>query len=266
MTLTIQIVNYNSRALLKECLNSIFAALPSGIEPQIVIVNNDAEPLPHFAMASGSKAELEIVEARKNLGFGRAHNLGFQKAKGELVLLLNPDTELQPAALTELLAAFCLDPAVGIVGPLLIAGENGKPEEHCGAKKTPSSIIRKKIALQSFMGEKEIFETDWVSGGALMVKKELFSKLGGFDENFFMYYEDVDFCLRAKKKDAKIIINPRAVILHRSGKSFASSREKKRHYYAAQGYYLRKNFGVLPALLVKILRAPFYLKNVYFGR
>lgn len=100
----------------------------------------------------------------------------------------------------------------------------------------------------------------------MMVRYKLFSELGGFDENFFMYYEDVDFCFRARRTNVKVMVSPEAKVIHQGGGSYGSEKIKKRHYYVSQDYYLRKNFGYLPAFAVKIMRFPLYFKNVYLGR
>lgn len=264
MIITLQIVNYNSREYLGACFNSIGKALLPGKELQVILINNDTEPLDALEIKKNTAFEVEVVEVGKNLGFGKAHNLGFKKAKGELVLFLNPDTRVSENAIVELAEILEKNPDVGITGPLLV-GDGGTIEnEHCGAKKTPFSIIKAKIVRRKFSRFSEATKVEWLSGGAMMVRKDLFSELGGFDENYFMYYEDVDFCLRARGRNVRVIVNPRAKVFHSGGKSYKDSKEKKKHYYVSQVYYLRKNFGILPALLVKIMRFPLYFKNVYF--
>lgn len=266
MTLTVQIVNYNSRGLLKNCLSSIMAEPLQSVKLQIILINNDKEPLAGFGAGQDFGTEQEILEVGENLGFAKAHNLGFQKAKGEVIFFLNPDTEITPHSIEILANIFKPDSDIGIAGPLLVGKSGGVEEEHCGARKTLSSIVWSKLASKKCSKETEIFETDWVSGGAMLVKRELFSELGGFDEKFFMYYEDVDFCLRARKRNIKVVVDPRARVFHESGKSHQNSKAKKKHYYASQDYYFRKNFGVSATLAVKIMRFPFYLKNMYLER
>lgn len=265
MKVTLQIVNYNSRNSLRKCLESIEKSFIPGIPLEIILINNEAEPLNKSDLPDGLTAVLEIIEATKNLGFGKAHNMGMQRARGELVLLLNPDTEVRENTIVELAEVFSRDSRVGAAGPRLVGTSGQTEEEHCGALKTPFSIIFSKFVGKRFPDAEDIFETDWISGGAMMIRKELLLELGGFDEKYFMYFEDVDLCLRAKKRNAKIVINPMAIVTHESGKSFGSNKEKKRYYYASQDYYLRKNFGVLASAFVKLVRLPLYIKNVYFS-
>jgi GT2 family glycosyltransferase len=263
MIITLQIVNYNSREYLGACLSSIEKAFFTSGELQIILINNEAEPLNAAEVKKNTAIEIEIVEAGKNLGFGKAHNLGFKKAKGEFVLFLNPDTRVSEKAIAELVGLLENNSDIGIAGPLLVGDGGTAEDEHCGAKKTPFSIIKAKIARRKISKLSEATEVEWISGGAMMVRKDLFSELGGFDENYFMYYEDVDFCLRARRRNARVVVNPRAKVFHSGGKSYKDNKAKKKHYYVSQDYYLRKNFGFFPALLVKIMRFPLYFKNVY---
>lgn len=263
MRLTIQIVNYNSRGNLDVCLRSIKENICGDKDIQIVVVNNDKEPLANSI--NGIKPE--IIEKNENIGFGKAHNLGIQAAKGEYVLFLNPDAKLLRDTVGKLVEALQADEKIGIIGPVHI-GERGIAEEECfGKKKTPLSTIGAKIIRaknKALSGD--IFETDWVSGGAMMTRRCLFSEVGGFDENYFMYFEDVDFCLRIKKRGWKVAVHSGAKIFHKSGQSFSDNKRKKKYYYDSQAYYIRNNFGLAWALLMRILRFPFYLKNVYFNK
>jgi GT2 family glycosyltransferase len=261
MILTVQIVNYNSRGALLDCLDSVLKNRPENIEMQIIVVNNELEEIGNDLSAF---PEAEIIEVGRNLGFGRAHNLGAKQARGKFIFFLNPDARVFPGSIARLVDIFGSDEKIGVVGPLLV-GESGKvEEEHCGFLKSPLSLMRSKIfpGANNFVDPREV---DWVSGGAMMIRKNLFEELGGFDEKFFMYFEDVDLCLQMKKKDYRVIVNPKARIFHRSGQSFSDNRLRKKHYYASQSYYLQKNFGSWRAGIAKILRFPFYVKNVYFG-
>lgn len=265
MKLTIQIVNFRSRHYLQECLFSISENLPAGAEMEILVVNNDEKPLEEIAREWKDKLNLGIRELGENVGFGRAHNAGFGRSRGEYILLLNPDTKILPGALQRMLAVFDKDQRIGIVGPLFVDAA-GEIQLNCfGTQRTPFSTIGKKIFGRGkpSAGE-DIFETDWVSGAAMMIRRNVFEKTSGFDEGYFMYFEDVDLCLRAKKLGYKVAVNPKVRIFHESGKSFASEAEKKKRYYASQDYYMRKHFGRTAAGLVRLLRLPYYVGNVYF--
>jgi len=269
MDLTIQIVNFRSRHYLKECLFSIGKSLPAGFDTEIIVINNDEEPLGDIFSGYGDGFFGHAVEINENIGFGKAHNAGFRQSRGKYILFLNPDTKIAPLSLEKLLGAFAKDENVGVAGPLLV-DSSGEVQADCfGTNRTPLSTIGGKIFSRKKMvplAGDEIFETDWVSGGAMMVRRDVFEGVGGFDENYFMYFEDVDLCSGAKKIGQRTVVHPAVRIFHESGRSFESEREKKKYYYASQEYFLRKHFGRGWAWLVKILRLPYYIKNIYFSR
>ncbi|MCX6766964.1 MAG: glycosyltransferase family 2 protein [Candidatus Moranbacteria bacterium] len=268
MKLTIQIVNFRSRHYLEKCLFSIAENLPVGIKTDILVVNNEEDSLGEIIAKLGGALDLQVHEIGKNIGFGRAHNAGFGRSQGDVVLFLNPDTTILPGALQALLDVF-EDQRIGIAGPFLVDSAE-KIEPDCfGNMQTPLSMVGKKMfgfGAQPAGVDGKIFQTGWISGGAMLVRRDVFEKMGGFDEKFFMYFEDVDLCLRVKKQGTLVAVNPKARIFHESGKSFASEREKKAHYYTSQDYYIRKHFGPAAAGLVKLLRLPYYVKNVYLKR
>jgi len=263
MLLTVQIVNYNSRDNLIVCLQSIRKHAQDSADSQVIVVNNDTERLGGFL----DSFNVDLIEKNENVGFGKAHNLGLEKAKGDYILLLNPDTKLFPEAIAKLVNVFSTNERIGIAGPLHISEEGVSKEEHFGFQKTPLSTIGGKLfGKQSLLGQKDIFETGWVSGGAMIIRKKLFCELGGFDEKYFMYFEDVDLCLRAKKKGWKVVVQPEAKVFHKSGQSFTDNRQKKKCYYDSQGYYLQKNFGFVWSWVARALRLPFYFWNVYLKK
>src|SRR4030042_6835682 len=165
MKLTIQIVNFRSRQFLWDCLFSIRKNLPSGIEAEVLIVNNDETDLDEIPDDIKSGTNIRVLEIRKNIGFGKAHNAGFRRSRGEYVLFLNPDTKILPGALERLLSSFGRDEKTGVVGPALVDSGNVIQSECFGACRTPLSTIMKKIIWrehQRMSPSGEVFEADWV--------------------------------------------------------------------------------------------------------
>lgn len=268
MKLTIQIVNYRSRHYLRECLFSIWEHMPPEIEAEIIIINNEEKDLENFEFGIAKTLPIRKIELGKNVGFGKAHNAAFGSSRGEYILLLNPDTKILPGALERMLDFFAKNEEFGVASPLLVDSAGKNQPDIFGPRRTPFSIIAEKVFAQkkqSVLRDKDIFEVDWVSGGAMLVRRSIFEAVGGFDEKFFMYFEDLDFCLRAKEFGCKVAVIPKALIFHESGKSFESEREKKKYYYASQDYYLRKHFGLIWLRAFRLLRLPYYAKNVYFS-
>ncbi|NTV41378.1 MAG: hypothetical protein HGA61_03845, partial [Candidatus Moranbacteria bacterium] len=107
-----------------------------------------------------------------------------------------------------------------------------------------------------------ITNLDWVSGAAFLINADLFKEIGGFDENFFMYFEDVDLCLRLKRLGKKILLLSKSNVLHFGGRSSNNDLEKKRYYYESQDYYFKKHFGIFQAISIKFIRELFLkIKN-----
>ena len=239
--LSIITVNYRSENYLKKCLASIYN-FSDRERIEIIIVNNDEKFETSFF--ENNYPEARIINHRKNIGFGAGCNLGAKNVQGEFLLFLNPDTQFLDDYVGKIMDKFAKSPEkIGIIGPRLITDE-GKTQQWCAGKTiTLWQIIKNNIGL---VENKKIWEspediyTDWVSGAALAIKKEAFEKIGGFDENFFMYFEDDDLCRRAKRAGYEILYSPEETILHSGGKSYGNTFRKKAQFYKSLAYYLQK--------------------------
>lgn len=251
MDISFVIVNYKSQACLTKCLESINGKT-GDLLSEIIVVNNDKEKL--FGVEN-----IKVVENEKNCGFGTACNLGAKKASGRILFFLNPDTEIITLDFVQVISQM-ENNGFSIVAPQLI-DPSGRPEKwSVGKIITPLGIIKnnftffgiKKYWLKSAAGE-----VDWVSGAAFAVRKDLFEKIGGFDENFFMYFEDVDLGKRIKDAGGKILYAPQYKVLHLGGQSYGDGKKQKAAYYKSQDYYLEKHFGKFSSVLVRLLRKIF---------
>lgn len=254
--LSIVIVNYQSKDYLKACLASIFKQAENTF-PEITVVNNDEKE--NVLALKEDFPEIKIIEAKKNIGFGKGANLGAASSHGEWLMFLNPDTELFSDC-AKIFPLFEKDNRVGIIGPKLVDENNVLQEWIAGTEITLFSLIRNKLG---FGQSKKIWESavsreaDWVSGAALAIRRDLFEELGGFDEKIFMYFEDIDLCKRVRAAGRKIIYFPEEKIKHLCGKSSANKKIQKKNYYAAQDYYFRKHYGRIYASLARFLRKIF---------
>lgn len=224
-TVSVVIVAYKSNDDLERCLPSVFAQSHQPLE--ILVVNNSPE--------DGLREWLELnypsvrlIQNPVNNGYAGGNNLGVKEAKGDFVFLLNPDTELQPRSLESLAKAAQQNPNALITAKLL--NPNGTINA-CGLEMHYTGITScrglNKVAT-SYWG---LHETSLVSGGAFIVSKQLFLDLGGFDETYFMYMEDVDLSLRARLQGMSILCAGDALITHHY--ELAMSRQKF--------YYLERN-------------------------
>lgn len=243
------IVNYNSTHYIERCLSSLLLK-SENIEKEIIIVSNDGSLL-------SVDSRIKILTSSQNSGFGSACNLGAKEAIGEYLCFLNPDTEIVSDNFQEIISEFENDEKMGVIG-IRLEEKNGKIQEWSAGKEINLwDIIGNNLG---FKRSKKIWESEekvecaWVSGACLFIRKDLFEKLNGFDEKFFLYFEDIDLCKRAVDLNYKILYFPKFTIKHFGGKSFGSKKEQKKHYYSSQDYYLQKHFGKIYSLMIKIIR------------
>lgn len=184
------------------------------------------------------------VFLKKNVGFGKAANIGAQYARGTVLLFLNPDTVLLSSDALDHLIDAVKKPKRGIVGAQLF-DLRYRPELWSGGPE-PSffRLVRKTIGCirkNVFDKKKGNSLSDWVSGAVFSVRRETFLHLGGFDERFFLYFEDVDLCRRIRKAGFTVMHNSEAKILHKGGASFLHKNGQKKYYRESQVLYFCKN-------------------------
>lgn len=239
--LSIIIVNYRSEQYLEKCIASIYNwSNPEFFE--IIVINND--PATDLEEIQSKYRDIRLYNVKKNLGFGAGCNLGAKKATGEFFLFLNPDTQFLDDYVGKILDKFVKSrEKIGIIGPGLVTDE-GKTQQWCAGKTiTLWQIVKNNLGI---IENKKIWEsqedicTDWVSGAALAIKKEAFEKIGGFDEKFFMYFEDDDLCRRARKAGYEVLYWPKEAILHSGGKSYGNVFPQKVQFYKSLAYYIKK--------------------------
>lgn len=227
---SIIVVSYNTKTLLIRCLSSIVSGLPR-LEFEIILVDNASTDgtvhevqklMPTFF---ASKPKLTIISNTKNEGFTKASNRGASVANGEYLLFLNSDVELIDASVERLIST-AINKKAAIVGGNLQNAKDSTSNSF-GRFYTVFTILLLLFGQESRLKKppKTIQEVDWVSGGCMLVRKDVFKKLGGFDEKFFMYVEDMEFCFRAKHHGYKIFFDPSVNVTHigqgSSNRSFA---------------------------------------------
>lgn len=236
-TFSLIFVNYQSAKHLTRALCSwqrVFS------EAEFVVVNNDKNE--QAVLDRLAKEHPFRLINLPNVGFGTACNEGSRVARGDYLFFLNPDTEYLSGSIKGLELILKSRPqsigGVGLVGANLY-------EEAWSSGKFPN-IWR--IADKLFFGSpkkpywcRKTFDfPQWVSGAALVVKRDFFSMLGGFDENFFLYFEDVDLCHRAKLCGGEVWRTPFFQVKHLGGSSHTEKKEQKRAYYRSQEHYFSK--------------------------
>ena len=236
MKLAIVILNFNCRKETIECLKSL--RFSTNENNQVIVADNASEDN-SLQLIKAVLPRIKIIQNNENLGYAGGNNVGIKDALGngaDYILILNPDVLVKKGTIKQLLAAAKATSA-GIVGPKILT-PNGKIWSGGG-------VIDKKRFTAGLIGLGEadrgqypaIKNVDFVSGTAMLVKKEVFEKVGPFDERYFLYYEDVDFCRRAEKAGFKVVLAPLAVVIHKES-SAVSQKSGLKEYYLARNHWL----------------------------
>ncbi|MEO7100877.1 MAG: glycosyltransferase family 2 protein [Luteolibacter sp.] len=262
MKLSILIVNWNSLEYLRKCLASIRATC-ANLDLQLVVVDGGS-----FdgcgEMVARDFPEVEFVQSADNIGFGRSNNLGFTKVKGDAVLLLNPDTELQDGAVQILLRTLLEQKDSGIIGARLLNSDRSLQLSSVHHLPTPlNSALDSDWLRRRWWTESGLCDTmnasvvEAVSGACMMMRAEVFRQVGGFSSRYFMYAEDMDLCLKVTRAGLKIYFAPGAVVLHHGGGSSGTQISKFSTVMIREALYvyMRQNHGFSTALLYKLLMA-----------
>jgi GT2 family glycosyltransferase len=227
-TIAAVVVSYNVRGELERCLRSLRAHGGSGLTAIAVVDNGSQDGTVEWLRADWP--EVQTIDAGGNVGFARGNNLGIRATASELVLLLNPDAELQAGALPALVATLAAHPEAAAVGPRLV-DDDGHPEISFGPMISPwGEYTQRRLltayergaawadarvrALTAAPGEKP-----WVSGACLLARRHDLEAAGLFDERYFLYTEDVDLCAAWRARGRTVRFEPAATVLHRRGRS-----------------------------------------------
>ncbi len=255
--LTIIIVSFNARPDLERCLESLHAAPP--VTPHAVVVVDNAST-DGSADAARRWPDVRVIEAGANIGFARANNIGIRSSSGANILLLNSDTVVPAGVIDGLVAELDRDPSIAGVGPRLVDGDGGA-ELSFGRMIGPLNEFRQKRLLKSGAIDaltRRRQYPDWVSGACLLVRRADAEAVGGLDERYFMYTEDVDFCAAMRARGRRILFAPEIEVVHLRGRSAASAPAATReHYRRSQLAFYKKHhpgWAGLLDLYVRIFR------------
>lgn len=235
MLLSIVVVSYNALSCLLKCLKHL---TPDGGNFEIVVVDNSSN---YKTLENVKKKfpKVKFIKNKANLGFATAANQGAEIAKGKYLLFLNPDTVVSPYSIEQMLRFARSNSKIGIAG-CKILNSDGSLQPSCGNFPIISNIFLDRIPFVNKIFKTELIrdhsyydldrKPDWVSGAFFLVRRDIFRKLGGFDEDYFMYVEDMDFCYRAKKAGDEIFYSPKTEIIHfNQGKKRNMGRFKAKH-------------------------------------
>lgn len=258
--LSVIIVNWNTRQLLADCLNSIKATLDE-LPVEIIVVDNNSTDGSQ-AMLQDQFPQVRLIQNRENVGFARANNQGMAVSRGRYMLLLNTDALLLPKAVQSMLTLAERESKLGLVGAHLLNANRTFQASH-----THFPTLWQEFLILSGLGrmlygpwypshgpeeEKGPQTVDYVEGACMLVRRETVEEVGGLDEGYFMYAEEVDWCYAIQEKGWQVWYHPTAKVIHLGGGSSQNRQvQREADLYRSRVRFFRKHYGNLAANLLK---------------
>ena len=237
MNLSIIIVNYNTRDLLQDCLKSIYVPYPKPYVFEVIVVDNGSTDGSLQSINSLKWPNLRVITNKKNEGFAKAVNQGIRQSIGKNILLLNSDIVVKKDALVKLLAFVENHPQAGLVGGRLL-NSDGLPQGSCFFLPTLWRVVKEfwlgnkgfSVVKKYVPKGKGPSEVEAVTGAVFLIPGKILAKVGFFDERYFMYFEDLDYCRRVRQAGLKVYYLPQAEFIHTHGASGKDMPEKTRQW------------------------------------
>lgn len=258
MDVSIIIINYNSSKYTANCLKSIHKFTKSLTYEIIIVDNNSNEDDLKFLETVASQNNSKLIKSKYNLGFGGGNHFGYQHASGDYLAFINNDVELLENSLFNLMTFYKSQSFIGLVGLPQINEEKKvfkysfrqfiDLKYHLFGQLSPIKHYSKKHHHDLT----EPFEVDQVSGAFMFIKASIYESVNGFDPNIFLFYEEMDLCLRLKKKGFKTMFYPNSRFIHFMGKSSANVKLKV-EFIISYLYIIQKNYGYWYFCLLRIV-------------
>ena len=280
--LSIVIVNWNVRDLLKNCLHSIMSSFQpptSNLQPPTsnfqteVIVVDSASSDDSVAMIEEEFPQVHLIANSENVGFTVGNNQGIAASRGRYILLLNPDTEIVGDALATMVEYMDDHPQAGALGPQLL-NPNGSVQSSRRRFPTMATAFLESTILHQWFPDNavlrryyildrpddEVQEVDWVTGACLLTRREAIEEVGLLDEGFFMYSEELDWCRRIKAQGWKVIYLPTARVIHHGAQSSEQVKSFQHiQFQRSKIRYFRKHHGSWQAEVLRLFILTTYL-------
>ena len=280
MKLSVIILNYNVRYFLEQCILSVERSIQH-LDAEIIVVDNNS-PDDSCEMMRAVFPHITLIANRENVGFATANNQAVAIATGDYVCILNPDTAVTENCFTEALAYAAQHEKMGALGTLLLDGTGCFLPESKRNLPTPSVALKKMMGkghgrngyYASHISEKGTGEVPVLVGAFMLLKREVYTNVGGFDEDYFMYGEDIDFSYRIEKAGYKNMYLGSTATLHYKGESTVRDKTYLKRFYGAMHIFYEKQLSLTAwqKVAVKIgvftakLLHPFRSKKTKLGR
>ena len=268
MDLSVIIVSFNVRELLRVCLRSVYASgeRADGRDLALeVIVVDSASGDGSTEMVAREFPDVRLLAQTTNVGFTKGNNIGIEASRGRYMLLLNPDTEVDASALPAMVDYMDAHPDVGALGPRLFYPD-GTTQSSRRRFPTLATGFLESTILQRYWRDNAVLrryycsdlpidrahEVDWVVGAALLVRRKATDQVGPMDEGYFMYSEEMDWCYRIKKAGWRMMYLPDARIVHYEGKSSEQHLARRNiHFHESKCRFFAKNYGPWQGALLR---------------
>jgi len=265
--LTVIVVSWNVRDLLRRCLASLSAS-PSAASPRIeieIIVVDNASADGSADMVRAEFPQVRLIANDENRGFTAANNQGLAASQGRHLLLLNPDTEIVGDALATMVGYMDAHPRIGALGPQL-RYPDGRLQPSRRRFPTFATALVESTVIQQWWPDNRLLQryymadtpddavqpADWLVGACLLVRRQAYEQIGGLDEGFFMYSEELDWCKRLKDAGWEVVYLPTATIIHHEGKSSEQVAPARHIYFqSSKVRYFRLHHGPLQAEVLR---------------
>ena len=263
MKLSVQIVSWNCREHVLRCLAAI--AEWEGMEHEILLIDNHSND-DTVASVCQLFPNVKIIESPLNVGFGAGHNLGFAAASGDYVLILNPDTQVSGQEVLAATRALEADPTTALIGGQL-TNINGKPQKSYGAFPSLANMLVQRLVVPH--PPQNVSEVDWLAGAFLLARLKDIREVGGFDEDFFLFGEEIDLCKRLKARGHRMMWDPNLKVKHLGqGSTGGSSRVEAARTVGMILYYQKHNGAISTTgyRMIRLVAALFSLMLGYLTR
>jgi hypothetical protein len=265
--LSIIIVNWNTREYLDRCLRSVLGEL-KGLEYEVFVVDNASDD-GSVEMVQAQYPQVRLIANKDNPGFARANNMAIRESRGRYILLLNPDTEMRSGALAALLEFLERTPGAGAAGARLLNAD-GSLQISAYPEPTIWRELWRLFHLDSIRpyanypmhtwGLKQPRQVDVLMGACVLLPRQALDAVGTFDEQFFMYSEEVDLCLRLRQGGWQLFWIPQAEVIHYGGQSTQQAAEEMfLRLYQGKIMYFRKHY---PGPAVQVYKLILFLASI----
>lgn len=261
MKLSVCIVSWNTKDLLKKCLASIYK-YPPKCEFEVFVADN-ASADGTASMVRTEFPQVILIQNTENIGFAAANNREFELAKGRYLLILNPDTEIFGGSIDVLVDFLDTNADAGVVAPKLL-NSDGSLQRSCMGFPTVGAMAMRQLFLEALLPFNPytkkylmsdfkydmLTEVDQPMGACLLIRKEIIDRIGPFDNGYYMFFDEVDLCFRIKKAGWKIFFDPSSSVMHHGGTAVKkwSPVKLSKVWTTSRNYYFKKHYG-RPALI-----------------